>query len=190
MESPVGSPIADHQPTLPAAPDSFENLWFQFQKPLHYFVRSFVTGHNSGDPSLQTDDAVQEIMLKVYRSRDRFDPDRSERAWIYSIARNHCLDLRRRADVARRHLSEAEVTEVACARHQPPDELYLENELRNEVARFVATLGADDRSLLFLRFYEDLSHKEIAQVFGRPEGTIRSRIHELKRRLKVYMEDR
>ncbi|MFW6261912.1 MAG: RNA polymerase sigma factor, partial [Spirochaetota bacterium] len=56
------------------------------------YLRSFLRA----DLARQTDDAVQEIMLRAYRSLDRYDGSRGFGPWLYSIARNYCVDMQRR----------------------------------------------------------------------------------------------
>lgn len=173
------------------SPRTFEQLWERYHKPLTWFVSGHLGALRNGDRAREVDDAVQEIMVKVYRSIDRFDHRRKMSTWIYSIARNHCIDIQRRARTRGRVAApEARVELVAAPARQQPQERYLEREVHEEIDAYVDTLDADDRTMLMLRFYEDLPYEEIARTVGRPAGTVRYRIHEIKAGLKAWLEAR
>ena len=194
---------------LSAEPWRFTGFWQRYQRPLQYFVAALLGTRCATDPACAPADVVQEIMIKIYRSRHRFDAGRSESAWVYSIARNHCRDLLRRNRTGRRHINRnidvvtgavqagtgptaagcRSTTHVPVARtSEEPDQQLLAAELRRTVRAFMESLKPDDRAMLFLRFYEEMPYSRIAHTVGRPEGTVRYRIHEIKKRLKAYVE--
>ncbi|MFW5744251.1 MAG: RNA polymerase sigma factor [Spirochaetota bacterium] len=171
-----------------AATTDFTSLWRRFHRPLAYFV-SAQLADGSGDPAVQVDDAVQEIMVKLYRARDRYDARRPLAAWVYSIARNHCVDLKRRWRSRDQYAAELPEPELVPNDNDPEHHL-LTQELFAAIDGFVESLEPDDRVILLLRYYEELPYAEIACATGRPEGTVRYRIHEIKKRLRTYMEAR
>lgn len=177
--------------TTESPPHTFEQLWERYHKPLAWLVRGYLGALRNGDRAREVDDAVQEIMLKVYRSMHRFDGRRSLSTWIYSIARNHCIDVQRRARTkAMVATLGARIELVAAPSRQQPQERYLEREVREEIDAYIGTLDPDDRTMLMLRFYEELPYAEIARSVGRPEGTVKYRIHEIKAGLKAWLEAR
>jgi RNA polymerase sigma-70 factor, ECF subfamily len=168
---------------------SFESLWERYHKPLTWFVSGYLRHLHDGDPLRLVEDAVQEILLRIYRRLDEFDCRHRTSTWIYSIARNYCIDLLRRHRVRRAHLVRCDNPDhYSCTRFRGPEEAYLEGELHARVGAFIASLEPDDRTMLMLRFYEDLSYSEIGRSVSRPEGTVKYRIHEIKRRLKEHLE--
>lgn len=177
--------------TTESLPLAFERLWERYHKPLTWFVGGYLGALRNGDRAHEVDDAVQEIMLKVFRSMDRFDGSRSVSTWVYSIARNHCIDIQRRTRT-RGSLAapEARVELVAAPTRQQPQERHLEREVRDEIDAYLSTLDPDDRTMLMLRFYEDLPYARIAKSVGRPEGTVKYRIHEIKAGLRAWLEAR
>lgn len=168
---------------------AFEELWHRYQKPLSFFVTGLMGYTAVSDVAGSAEDAVQEIMLKVHRGLNSFDGSRSLSGWVYAIARNHCIDLRRR----RRTIplpTKDEVDSIPARRGDNPEQRFLDDELKRTVDTFMSTLTEENRSILFLRFFEELPYAEIAEVVGRPEGTVRYRIHELKQHLRDYLEER
>jgi RNA polymerase sigma-70 factor (ECF subfamily) len=190
--------VERHTVDRAGADRSFEELWHRYQRPLTFFVTGLLPRRGAGDVAREAEDAVQEIMLKVYKNLAHYDGRRSMSAWIYTIARNHCTDLRRKRRVLSMSLDDdadgAPPTAAAAAaaaeqRYRTPEQAYLAQEVRRSIDTFMAELGSEDRSVLFLRFFEELPYAEIADVTGRPAGTVRYRVHELKKRLKDYLED-
>ena len=173
------------------SPRTFEQLWERYHKPLTWFVSGYLGALRNGDRASEIDDAVQEIMVKVYRSIDRFDRRRNPSSWVYSIARNHCIDIQRRTRTRGvRAASDVRVELVAAPPREQPQERYLEREMHEEIDAYLGTLDDDDRTMLMLRFYEELPYAEIARSVGRPEGTVKYRIHEVKAGLKAWLEAR
>jgi RNA polymerase sigma-70 factor (ECF subfamily) len=160
----------------------FDHLWDAYYRRLWVFVRSLL-------PPEEAEDAVQEIMLKLYAARAAVDPGRPLAPWVYRVARNHCIDLLRAGSVrAAAGGRSAGLDGLADGAPDPPAALERRGE-QETVRRFLAGLPPDDRQLLFLRFFESLRVRQIADTLGRPEGTVKYRLHELKRRLRDYMED-
>ena len=177
--------------TARATPGSptFEALWERYRRPLAWFVGGYLEGARDGDLARQVEDAVQEIMLKVYRSLERIDGRHATSTWVYTIARNHCIDLRRRSRtrgwlVARR----VDPDTLAAPSGRGPEEQALARESAEQIDALIRELDPDDRTILMLRYYEDLPYAEIARTVGRPEGTVRYRVHVIKARLRDRLE--
>ena len=161
----------------------FASVWKRYARPLAYFVTASLG-------TAEVEDAVQEIMLKVYRGRRQFDCSRSLSAWVYAVARNHCRDARRRrARRPQEAVSEPGVVDAAAAPEElGPEEALLGAETRRLIRESLEALPHDDRQILFLHYFEGLSCAEIAAVIGRPEGTVKYRIHTAKKVLRRALE--
>lgn len=179
----------EYESTTDGSP-AFESLWQRYHKPLTWFVSGYVRGSRNGDRATQVADAVQEIMFKVYRALGRFDGRRCASTWVYAIARNHCVDLGRRSRARARTVAYDDMDSLPNTRVRGPESEVLTRELETLVDSFIDTLEPDDRTTLMLRFYEELSYAEIARAVKRPEGTVKYRIHEIKRQLRAYLEER
>ena len=122
-----------------------------------------------------TDDAadvVQECFAVVLTQPSRFDPHKgSLKSWFMQMVRNRCIDVIRR----RRPQTDA-VDELPSAQIGPEPEAELSD--RSATVRQVLTaLTEEQRQILVLREYMDLSYAEIASVLGVAEGTVMSRLH-------------
>ena len=148
----------------------------------------------------QARDAVQDAFLKVYRSLDRFEGRSSFYTWLYRLVLNVCLDLRRRDRPDRRVDWSEERWEQASEEAAGPDALSgspapgpglaMERaELRSAIRDAIQTLPDDARQTLLLREVDGLSYAEIAEVLGVPRGTVMSRLHYARRRLRRVLVD-
>jgi len=156
----------------------------RFQRPLSFFCRAILN-----DPHI-AEDAVQETLLKVWRTASTFDPERGGlNTWVFLIARSVCTDLLRRASAARRLApgqlpdhAEAPGLENVIARPGP-----LRPFLTTEAgAAFMAAwdrLPEEHRTLLSLRARE-VPYETMAELLGVPLGTVKSRMHNATQHLR------
>ena len=126
------------------------------------------------------DDLLSEVWLAAFQGRDRYDPARAEvAAWMFGIARNvllaHLRSRRRRQGLP---AADPQIDEWEAV-DQRLDAAGLAPALR----RALAELPADERDVLLLVAWEQLSPTEAAAVLGIPAGTARSRLHRARTRM-------
>ena len=124
--------------------------------------------------SHDAEDAVQEAMARAWRRRDRCRSPEAPLPWFLQITRNEAFRV-----MAKRRPTEARHWEPASADAEI-DRLVL----KVDVNRALARLPGRDRALASLRYEEDLAHSRIAALLGTAEGTIRVRLHRLRRKLR------
>lgn len=129
------------------------------------------------------DDAVQEALLSVWRRAETFDGSRPFRPWFLRVVLNAVRALRRGP---RGRTFEALDERVAATAPGPGHDA-ARAELRDALARALATLP--DRARLAVTLYdaEGWSHREIATALGVPEGTVRSDVHHARRALRARL---
>jgi RNA polymerase sigma-70 factor, ECF subfamily len=125
------------------------------------------------------DDLLQEILLQIWRSLDRFEKRSSIDTWCYRVALNTAMSWRRSAGRRNSRLPTAgdDVEQVAQTDHG-------ENATRL-LQQFLQTLSDMDRALVLMHL-EDMSGREMADVTGLSEGALRVRIHRIKQRLAEW----
>lgn len=128
----------------------------------------------SGAPAEMAEDAVQDVMVTLWRKSASFDASRaSASTWIYTIARNRRIDMVRRA--ARPEPSEDD----PMFRPDPAESaetLIAGSDRDAMVRRAMAALSEDQMTVIRLAFYSGLSHAEIAAELDCPLGTVKSRL--------------
>lgn len=128
----------------------------------------------------EAEDAVQDICYKVLRTEDI--PD-SFKSWLYGTARNHCLNLLRRE--ARRK-DDGELPAASQVHEVLTGHLtrLVRSEEQSRISELVRSLPETQREVLRLRYVENLSRVEVAEVLRIPESLVKSRLFEGLKRLR------
>jgi RNA polymerase sigma-70 factor, ECF subfamily len=150
--------------------------------------RAFHVAHSLVGSREDALDLCQETFLKVFRARGSYDPAQPFLPWFHRILRNTCFSfLRKKRRV--RSLSAARPedgeSDFEIEDPTPGPTSGIELDERADMFRTaLETLGANDREILALRHFKDLSYREIAEHLGIPEGTVMSRLYHARRRLR------
>jgi RNA polymerase sigma-70 factor, ECF subfamily len=125
------------------------------------------------------EDAVQEAFLRAWKFRNSLAKETSVRPWLYRVVVNTC-NSKLRQDIPRRERSdpdhELDITPVG-------GEAFDRFAATNDITRALKDLPVHLRIVIVLRYYAELSEREIAIAIGRKPGTVKSRLHEARRRL-------
>lgn len=147
----------------------------------------------------EAEDLAQNVFVQVYRSAERYEVSSRFTTWLFTIARNLCLnEIRRRT----RHPAESlegahpEADDHPAPQFEdpkvvsPPDRL-LHGELEDKIEEALATLPENQRLAILMCRRDELSYEEIAEVLGCTVSATKSLIHRgretLKNKLKPYL---
>lgn len=125
------------------------------------------------------EDLTSEVFLKAFEAFERYDRSRSFTTWIFSIAHNHLINfLIGKKDV----LPLDEAREIAKEVHI--GELVDQQTIVAKLLTLISKLPAAQRELVIMKYVNDLSNKEIAQITGKEEGAIRTAISRIIGKLR------
>lgn len=155
--------------------DAFAKLIERYQKPLRYFI-----GHLLGDAQI-TEDIFQETWLTVIRRVHSLKHADAFAPWLYRIARNKVYQHLRKKRVLSK-LDESITVE------NDMESVAFSAEDAEKIHKCLEKLRPEHKEVLMLRFLEQMSYEQIAQVVNCSIGTVRSRIHYAKGALKKEME--
>ena len=125
------------------------------------------------------EDLAQEAFTKVFARRKEYEPRGKFSTFLWRVALNLCYDELRRRERRRETIFEDEGEERSYASEElPPDVSLAQEETAERVRDALMKISETYRSVLVLRHYEDLKFREIADVLGIPEGTVKSRMAE------------
>ena len=152
----------------------FKLIWDIYHPKIMLFIRSMIKNKPGG-----VEDIAQDVMLKVYNNLHKYNPFYSFDTWIYSIARNHCIDNLKKKNIIDNKFSD--LLDIVNFNHAnnyaPPDNIVISDEINNCIESYLKTLSDKDRQISFLRFYEKLEYRKISKIMNIPVGTIKYRVH-------------
>ncbi|MEM7474043.1 MAG: sigma-70 family RNA polymerase sigma factor [Planctomycetota bacterium] len=171
---------------------SFECLVRRYQHEIYNYLRRYLGNESAAE------DAFQLTFVRVYQKADQFDLSRRFRPWLYSVATNQAIDLKRR-DKRRTHQSldvsstqsESRVTTQASSipdHRQPEEDPLVTAEFRQRMRDAVEEIGEPGRSALELIYLQGLPYKEAAEILDVPVGTVKSRVHSAIRKLSALWQ--
>jgi RNA polymerase sigma-70 factor (ECF subfamily) len=126
------------------------------------------------------DDVSQEVWIDVFRDLPRLLDPAAFMPWLYRVAHNRCARMMRRRQVQ-------SIDDVDVALWQPVEEEFTAEDAA-AVHAALGCLSSEHREVLLLRFLENMSYEDIANVIGCPVGTVRSRIHNAKAALRKILD--
>ena len=129
------------------------------------------------------EDAVQETFLKAYKGLASFRGDCGQKTWLMRIAVNTCRDMQR----------------TSWFRHEDrrvsPDMMYDEQAAQPDdeaagLAQAIVALPRRDKEVVLLRYYQDMTIKEIAQTLGIAPSSVHNRLKRAEKKLRISLEGR
>ncbi|HSE96589.1 MAG TPA: sigma-70 family RNA polymerase sigma factor, partial [Methylomirabilota bacterium] len=137
-------------------------------------------------------DVAQEAFVKAYRALPRFKGDSAFYTWLFRITMNVALDRKRQRAARARALGTDDVPpeeweRTAVSPDPDPADEAAGSERRARIARALESLPEHHRSIIILGDIEGLAYREIAEVLGIPMGTVMSRLHHARRRLREVL---
>ena len=173
---------------------AFSGLVDKYKQPVMNFI------HRSLRDEAEAEDLAQNVFLQAWKSRGRYRQTAKFSTWLFTIARNLCLnEIRRRS----RHPAESIEEEHAEHEDQPhrqyedrsqmaPPEQLLQGELARKIEEALAGLPENQRTAILLCRQDELSYEEIAEVLDCSLSATKSLIHRgretLKEKLKPYLQ--
>jgi RNA polymerase sigma-70 factor (ECF subfamily) len=151
---------------------ALRELLRRYERPLSHFIYRHTAGRD-------VEDLYQETWLRVVRAAARFEPGKRFSTWLFQIAVNLCRDWRRRAP-----------PEASAAADEAAGVDGVERvDAGVDALRLLARLPAEQREVLILRYFHDLTEDETAAILECPKGTVKSRMHQALARLAAYVRE-
>ena len=163
------------------------------ERLFHYLLRQL-------NNETEAADLAQESFVRVYQNAGRFRPDQRFSTWLYTIARNQCVDLSRRMKLRRMASLDqacdtgdgregATLLDVVADGGAAPDRQTSDSELQGRLKSAIGELSEEQREVFLMREFLSMQFKEIAEVTGVPENTVKSRMRYALEKLRDLLED-
>lgn len=168
--------------------EAFEALVCRYQHLLFGLIYRYVGEYH------EAHDVLQHVWLQLYLSLPTLHPHVNLKPWLFTVARNRCLDVLRR----KRLLSFTEVEtgneedEVAFLDTIPdtsstPEELVEQRDLQRAIQRAIQALPRSYRSVVLLYYCEQMNYAEIGRVLKKPVSTVKARFQRAKPFLRAVL---
>ncbi|MBD3183692.1 sigma-70 family RNA polymerase sigma factor [Candidatus Poribacteria bacterium] len=162
---------------------AFELLVMRYKDSIFNFTYRFLADYH------QAQDLTQETFLRLlknserYKSRDKFKP------WLYKIAANLCKnEIRNKKRHPKISLDEyIKIENPIASSYSSPDEAYERKELSHLVKDILASIPEDQRMIILMREYQDLSYEEISSALGCSLGAVKSKIYRARQNIKEIL---
>ena len=129
------------------------------------------------------EDITQDIFIKAWEKRLSFNPKKSTlKNWLYTITRNHIIDLYRKKKVDVKSFDEEIESGIKDESMSIDDELLL-----TDILKSLDKLKDRDKELLILRYIQDLDIEEISKIVGKSYNTTKVMIHRAIKKLKYII---
>ena len=149
---------------------AFESLFLENQKRVYTVALNFFGGNAE-----IAEDITQQVFLKFFTNLTAFRGDAEITTWLYRITVNACIDEQRKSRKFSFFADFLGFGELKTKRKQ--EERVYRKEITNEVQKAVAALKTKFRLPIVLKYTENLSYREIAEVLKCSEGTVASRLN-------------
>lgn len=172
---------------------AFEVLLARYRRPIYNFILRSVRDREKAE------DLLQDVFLKIIQRSQDFQGKSKFSTWLYTIARNLCIDTSRKM-VFRRHKSldapgrsrdesSAPMVERVSGKEPNVDRDAIAKELQGQIALAVEDLPGDQKDVFLMRQVQGLPFKEIAAIVGVPENTVKSRMRYALERLQEALSE-
>ncbi len=173
---------------------AFEDFYYLYAERIGAYLNKMLKRHD------WVDEAVNDVMLAVWQSAERFDPDRGKiSTWLFGIAHNKGLRFLERAgrrkemqlvETANEFLGddESELNDFEPVNAPSnPEKQVMGWQLGEALTWALSQLSEDHRCVMELSFKNDCSYQEIAEVMGCPENTVKTRMFHARKLLAGHL---
>ncbi|MBT1247073.1 MULTISPECIES: RNA polymerase sigma factor [unclassified Thermosipho (in: thermotogales)] len=140
------------------------------------------------------DDIVQEVMLRIFKGIKKFKGNSSLSTWIYKITLNVCNTYYEKFKKKSEKVFSVENDEEDIEADIPDKEKDVQKEVESEllyekINKVLEKLPENERILIKLRDIDEMSYLEIADILSIPEGTVKSRLHNARKKFKKILKE-
>lgn len=153
--------------------EAYQGIVQRYMQTAYYIALGFV--RNPQDAL----DVSQDAFVRAFRKIKQYDPEKRFFPWFYRLLKNLCLDHIKK----RRRLAEVPLEDVQVFQEDKDN-----RELKEIIWKGIEQLPFEQREVIILRYFQQCSYQEIAEVTGKPMGTVMSSLYYAKKKLKDILK--
>ena len=161
---------------------AYASIVLRYEAALGRYVRRLLGGH-----SQSAEDVLQDVFIKAYVNLNDYDRLRPFGPWIYRIAHNEAISFLRKRSAEPQTIAGEDAVLILerVADAEDPDTAWQRSRTEGEVRKALSELHQRYRDVLVLRYLEDKSYDEIADILEMPPGTVATLINRGLKQLKA-----
>lgn len=157
--------------------DEFNRVYNAYYKLLLHVAFDYLHSKNDAE------DVIQEVFMKLYESRKQFNDDEHLKYWLIKVTNNKCIDYLRHIKNKEMLISNDHIDILNNQGNK-------EDSLQRRVQEAIDKLNINDKTIIVLYYYNDLSLKEISKVLSISEANVKKRISRARIKLKSIIGDK
>jgi len=165
---------------------AFEELMNKYYNNVFHTIKRLVKNEQDAE------DLTLEVFAKIYYNIDMFIPYSSFNRWLLRTASNYAIDFLRKKkmkDVSETvNKDDTNIIDLMGSEELNPEENLIKQQQLESLQRIIDELPPKDKEIIKLRFFGDLSYKDIAKKLNVPIGTVKARLHRAKKLLLVLIK--
>lgn len=161
----------------------FHRLYDQYHHDVFKFLIYLIRDRE------QAEDLMHEVYVRVLKAYAGFEGKSSEKTWLFSIAKNVAIDHFRKTTVRKKYLFDKfdwEQSELPSTGVLPEEALELNEEMKH-LLQALDTCTGDQKMVILMRYFQDLTIAETAEALGWTEGKVKTTQHRAIKALQVKL---
>lgn len=134
--------------------------------------------------SVEAEELTQSVFVKVYTNLSQFNPKYKFFSWLYRIALNESLNYLK----SRKNISAINVN--TSVTHENPEVIFHKKERKKALQQAIMELNPMERTLIVLKYYEEMTYKDISNVTGLSVKKVKSRLFTGRKKLKELVDNK
>jgi RNA polymerase sigma-70 factor (ECF subfamily) len=159
----------------------YKELFIRYRKKLLTYIFHLVGNRE------ETEDVLQNVFSKTYKSIKKFDTSRSFSSWIYRIAHNEAVNFLKRKSkqhsVSWENVSTSKDKLDIATNDEPLEDKWSHQEINREIDEALKKLPNKYQQIIKLRYFQELSYEDISKILGKPVNTVGTLINRAKKKL-------
>ena len=160
--------------------EGFRLLMQKYQERLYWQIRRLVIEHEDAN------DVIQNTLIKVFRSIRSFEGKSQLYTWLYRIATNEALTFLQKKK--RKAASSLDDEESLLANQLEADTFFDGDEAQRQLQLALQTLPDKQKVVFNMRYFEEMSYKDISEVLGTSVGALKASYHHAVKKIEQYLK--
>lgn len=162
--------------------ESFKELYNKYHKPLYYVSKKYLKNDSFAK------DAVQDIFIKLWQTRDSLKESSSVKSFLFTMLKNHVLNMIRDKKNHRKILSELKHTDLSTSDSNPIEDKVIYSEYLEFLKSALKKLSPAERKVFQMRSFEGLSNAEIAEQNEVSINTVKTQYYLSSKFVRNYLK--